>query len=491
VLVARPPIISGSTEAFVSYRTIAAALALDGVTAGERLVAFSLASFADGEHQAFPGDAATAARAGLSRSRYLAARKQLVGRGLVTVADIGGGRGRLSTLTLDFANSGPWVDGRINPGLFQAVLSYSRARGPARLLLAGLGALANEDREVVGFTTEEIRVAAGLADSTYRRARAALLSAGEVVVDGCSGGRGNTNEWRLIDPRTLGPSLPARMRVAPTPGARPLMAPAREIPSAEVERRDERTAQDRTVSERNPAQDRTVSGVNPAQDRTVSGPNPGQDGTVSELNPGQDRTVSELNPGQDRTVSSETPPQTPPETPPPNARAGREPGNQRTNPPSPPEGGSSSLVTIVEQHVTERGRKRPRVVTVDLNELRGRLGDPTGRDQADWIAIRTRVADRVPVHIFEIWLADLELIAVDDGGFLLLGCHAQTRSWLEGRFGPLLQATASIVARRLRLASEAEAKAISGFPAPAPRPGPWSSAAALTYQLPRDQQEAS
>jgi hypothetical protein len=150
------------------------------------------------------------------------------------------------------------------------------------------------------------------------------------------------------------------------------------------------------------------------------------------------------------------------------------------------------LVTIVEQRVTERGRKRPRVVTVDLNELRGRLGDPTGRDQADWIAIRTRVADRVPAHIFEIWLADLELIAVDDGGFLLLGCHAQTRSWLEGRFGPLLQATAGSVARRLRLASEVEAKAISVFPAaPAPRPGPWTGAAALTYQLPRDQQEAS
>jgi trehalose synthase len=52
-----------------------AALALDSVTAGERLVAFSLASFADGEHRAFPRAAAAAARAGLSRSRYLAARK--------------------------------------------------------------------------------------------------------------------------------------------------------------------------------------------------------------------------------------------------------------------------------------------------------------------------------------------------------------------------------------------------------------------------------
>ena len=150
------------------------------------------------------------------------------------------------------------------------------------------------------------------------------------------------------------------------------------------------------------------------------------------------------------------------------------------------------MVTIVEQHVTERGRKRPRLVTVDLNELRAQLGEPTGRDQADWIAIRTRVADRVPAHIFEIWLADLELIAVDQDGFLLLSCQAQTRSWLEGRFGPLLLATASSIARRLRLASEAEVKAISVFPAtPGPQPGPWTSAAALTYQLRRDQQEAS
>ena len=69
VLAARPPSVSAQREASVSYRTIAAALALDSVTASERLVAFSLASFADGKHQAFPGDAAAAARAGLSRSR--------------------------------------------------------------------------------------------------------------------------------------------------------------------------------------------------------------------------------------------------------------------------------------------------------------------------------------------------------------------------------------------------------------------------------------
>ena len=61
----------------MSYRTIAAALALEDVSIGERLAAFSLASYADAEHQTFVGNPAAAARAGLSRSQYLAAREQL------------------------------------------------------------------------------------------------------------------------------------------------------------------------------------------------------------------------------------------------------------------------------------------------------------------------------------------------------------------------------------------------------------------------------
>ena len=74
----------------MSYRTIAAALALEDVSIGERLVAFSLASYADAEHQTFVGNPAAATRAGLSRSQYLAAREQLVG----SRVDLGGGRGR-------------------------------------------------------------------------------------------------------------------------------------------------------------------------------------------------------------------------------------------------------------------------------------------------------------------------------------------------------------------------------------------------------------
>jgi hypothetical protein len=39
----------------MSHVAIAAALALEDVSAGERLTAFSLASFANREHRAFPG----------------------------------------------------------------------------------------------------------------------------------------------------------------------------------------------------------------------------------------------------------------------------------------------------------------------------------------------------------------------------------------------------------------------------------------------------
>jgi hypothetical protein len=210
----------------MSYRTIAAALALEDVSIGERLVTFSLASYADAEHQTFVGNPAAAARAGLSRSQYLAAREQLEAHGLISVAAAGGGRGRSSTLTLDFATRGFWREERINPQLFQAVLSYTRAGRPARVLLATLAALANDEREVLGVTTDEICSAAGLSDRTYRRTRAALLASGELVAESCAGGRGNTNRWRLADPRDLGTPLPARQRVAPARNARPLLAAA-------------------------------------------------------------------------------------------------------------------------------------------------------------------------------------------------------------------------------------------------------------------------
>ena len=156
----------------MSWRAIAAVLARDDLVGGERLVAFSLASFANPEERAWPGVAAAAARAGLGKSRYLEARELLVRRGVVCVEEAGrGGRDGESTVVVACAASGPRWAGRINVRLFDSVLSYTRTRGPARLLLAALAAVAGEDGIVEGLTTEEVCRAAGLSDRSYRRAR--------------------------------------------------------------------------------------------------------------------------------------------------------------------------------------------------------------------------------------------------------------------------------------------------------------------------------
>jgi hypothetical protein len=211
----------------MSRQAIAAALARQDLCAGERLVAFSLASFADRENRAWPGAAVAAARAGLGKSRYLQAREQLVRGGVVTVADAATGRGRASTLALTFADAGPWWDGEINAELFEAVLGYSNARGPARLLLAAMAALSDTNRVVEELTTEQLCMAAGVADRTYRRARRALLASGELILLSGVGGRGQANRWQIPDPRALAGAATrssVARRVAPPAGVRPLVA---------------------------------------------------------------------------------------------------------------------------------------------------------------------------------------------------------------------------------------------------------------------------
>jgi hypothetical protein len=217
------------------------------------------------------------------------------------------------------------------------------------VLLATLAAIADERLEVSGLATEVIRDAAGMADSTYRRARTALLASGEVLLGAAGGGRARTNRWLVCDPRSINaePAVVQRGRVPPGTLARPLMAAAKE-PRAGAARGEE-AAQIRGREGGNGLELSGVSGLNPGQNRTVcaglelSG--------VSDLNPGQNRTVwagkglelsgvSGLNPGQNRTIFPKSPPETPPETPPRYVRAGREPQNPRTreHPPDPPAG---------------------------------------------------------------------------------------------------------------------------------------------------------
>jgi len=433
----------------MSHAAIAAALALEDVSAGERLAAFSLASFANREHRAWPGTRVAAARAGLSRSQYLAAREGLERRGRVVVEAAGGGRGNSPAVALAFALSGPWFEGEINPALFEAVLGYSRARGSARLLLAALAAVADDELEVIGLATEEIRAAAGMADSTYRRARAALLASGEVVLGIAGGGRARTNCWQLRDPRSTDSQSPlvALGRVAPSPTARPLVAPAKEPPTTSAGDRTRRSA-GRVAGVEDPGLS-GVSAVNPGQIRTVSAANgPGLSG------------VSTVNPGQDRTVSPDTPPVTPPQTPPPNARAGREALNPgiMEHPPGPPDDGGTrpGSVQVIEEYVTDRGRRRQRTVVVDLDEIRSQFRAPDDAELTDWQVIRSELRRVIGDSTFEIWLDQLWLAAVDKTGVLVLVAPSATRAWVAKRFGRLLERVAGSAGRSMRVADDCE-----------------------------------
>jgi chromosomal replication initiation ATPase DnaA len=110
--------------------------------------------------------------------------------------------------------------------------------------------------------------------------------------------------------------------------------------------------------------------------------------------------------------------------------------------------------------VTERGRKRSRLVRVDLNEVREGLGLPTHDDRASWEQVRALLRDAVGESTFEIWLEPIELIAMDDGRVLVLDAPDQTASWMAARFGRLLTHCAERTGRGWRLASEPERRAL-------------------------------
>jgi hypothetical protein len=447
----------------MSREAIAAALAREELSCGERLVAFSFASFADRENRARSGRPAAAARAGLERSAYLQARDRLERRGLVVVEVPASGRGKASTVALPFVSEGPWWDGDINAELFEAVLGYSRAQGSARLLIAAMAALADEHRVVAGLTTEQLCAAAGVSDRTYRRVHEPLLASGELVVRSSAGGRGNTNRWEIPHPRshTTAAARGPRRRLAPPGGARPLLAsvtpPVDEQMSLGVPERAEGELSDQVLGAVKGGQDRTVSPENRPALSGVSGVKGCQDRTVSPQNRPASSVVSVRNPCQDRTVSSQTPAKTPAKTPAPNAPAGREPQNPRTHPPNPPEGGSGAdRVLVEENYVTDRGRRRRRQVPVDLAALRRRLRAAGEEDLAAWEQVRTILREAVGESVFEIWLARLELIALDLQGTLIVSAPPETAAWVTSRFRGVLDSAAQRAGRPFRIANEVE-----------------------------------
>ena len=216
----------------MSHAAVAAVLARHDLSAGERLVAWSLASFANRDQWAWPGIPAATARAGLSRSRYLELRDGLVCRGLLEIETPGVGRGHASTVKLLFAQSGPWQEGEVNPNCLRPCSAIAGSR-TCKAALAALASLADENGSVEGLTTDELCRVAGLAKSTYRRARAALLASEEVSVEGDIGGRGRTCHW-TVRPATELTTKPVVETEAASSSA-PRCAPARS--SGDVGRR--------------------------------------------------------------------------------------------------------------------------------------------------------------------------------------------------------------------------------------------------------------
>jgi hypothetical protein len=330
-------------------------------------------------------------------------------------------------------------------------------------------------------TTEQLCVAAGVADRTYRRARATLLASGVLVLRSGSGGRGNTNCWEIPDPRTHPEATqPAGgRRVRPPVGARPLMVIA--TASSAGDKKDVETVPAQLVSATG---SRSVGAVEGGQDRTVSDAKRPVLTGVSKVKGGQDRTVRGKNRpagagvlvgkgGAGRTVSRETPARTPAETPAPNVRAGRGPQNPRTfDPPSPPGGGSVDEILVEQTYLTDHGRERRRLVKVDLGSVRARLALAGRQDQVAWEQIRRLLLDAVGDSMFEIWLARLELMAVDCDGGLVIDALEATRGWVRRRFGRLLERCAAQAGRAVRFGEEHERLALGWRPDDCPLRAP-------------------
>jgi hypothetical protein len=143
-------------------------------------------------------------------------------------------------------------------------------------------------------------------------------------------------------------------------------------------------------------------------------------------------------------------------------------------------------VTIVESYVTDRGRHRPRTITVDLDTARSELVEATAADRSDWQQIRAELHRIVGESTFEIWLAPLKLLAIDPTGCLLLSAPPATRAWVAGRFGQVFERAGESVSRELRLATDRELqlhRALNTTTADGAR-------CSSSIQRPDDQQEA-
>jgi hypothetical protein len=221
-------------------------------------------------------------------------------------------------------------------------------------------------------------------------------------------------------------------RVTPPARARPLLAPVASpagAPAAadSVRRPDPGELGSGAAAGGNRPGLTGVSGEKDGQDRTVSQQNCPVMSEVSGLKGGQDGPLFELPAAQ---TPAETPAETQAKTP--NGRAGREPQNPRTwkDPPTPFAGGSSTDSILVEQtFITERGRRRRRMVRVDRDEVRRGLEIPTAGNRREWQQIRELLEETVGESTLEIWLEPVELIAVDGDRKFVLAAPPATAGW--------------------------------------------------------------
>jgi DnaA N-terminal domain len=96
------------------------------------------------------------------------------------------------------------------------------------------------------------------------------------------------------------------------------------------------------------------------------------------------------------------------------------------------------------------------MVRVDVAALNERLAPAQSEDWAAWEQIRRLLLLAVGETTFEIWLARLQLIAVDRDGSLVIVTPEATRGWVRTRFGRSLERCAAQAGCIVRFGAEHE-----------------------------------
>jgi hypothetical protein len=88
-------------------------------------------------------------------------------------------------------------------------------------------------------------------------------------------------------------------------------------------------------------------------------------------------------------------------------------------------------VSVIEEYVTDRGRRRRRRVAVDPAEI----ARPTDCDLARWLMVRQALRDALGEEMFDVWFVEYTLRAVSavDGALRIDG-PASTRRWVRSRY---------------------------------------------------------